>query len=158
MSKRKIWENLIVGLLCVFVIGWNIYSYLCIGVIHQYDMFSVKQSVIQIELLNDLWLYMISFLAISCSLLVLCTLVFITNKKLFRIRLVLYLVVIILGLIILYHSNQLSDRLLDISVNNTYEIDFLLKPSYKLCIIVNVLTTIFYCILEYISFRVHSAE
>lgn len=155
MNNHKNRANLILCVLCTLLIGWTVYSYLCIGVTHQYDMHFVKNSTAKIELLNNLWLSLIYYLAISCSGIVLCTLLFTIKKSSLKLRIVLYLVCITSGAIMLYHSNQICNSLLDISTDNSYEINNLLRPSYNLCIIVNILMTVIPLIFEYFYHRVH---
>ena len=155
MNNHKNRANLILCVLCTLLIGWTVYSYLCIGVIHQYDMHFVKNSTAQIELLNNLWLSLIYYLVISCSGIVLCTLLFTITKSSLKLRIALYLVSIISGAIMLYHSNQICISLLDVSMDNSYEINNLLRPSYNLCIIVNILMTVILLMFEYVYHRVH---
>lgn len=155
MNNHKNRANLILCVLCTLLIGWTVYSYLCIGVIHQYDMHFVKNSTAQIELLNNLWLSLIYYLVISCSGNVLCTLLFTITKSSLKLRIALYLVSIISGAIMLYHSNQICISLLDILMDNSYEINNLLRPSYNLCIIVNILMTVILLMFEYFYHRVH---
>lgn len=155
MNNHKNRANLILCVLCTLLIGWTVYSYLCIGVIHQYDMHFVKNSTAQIELLNNLWLSLIYYLVISCSGIVLCTLLFTITKSSLKLRIALYLVSIISGAIMLYHSNQICISLLDISMDNSYEINNLLRSSYNLCIIVNILMTVILLMFEYFYHRVH---
>lgn len=137
---NKNWWNLILSIFCLCLIVWTIYSYLCIGVTHQYNMHYVKmEGVVLNDLLNNLWLSMMWFSAMNCSVLAICTILFIIAKSLFKLRLALYLVGIVCGFVMLYHSNQLCSRLLDLSIDNSYAINDILKPQYNICIIVNIL-------------------
>lgn len=133
--------NIMLSIFCLFLIVWAIYSYLCIGVTHQYNMQFVKiEGIAPNDLLNNLWLSLMFFLAINCSVLVICTVLFIATKSLFKLRLALYSIGIICGFVMLYHNNQLCSELLDLSVNNSCVINGILKPQYNICIIVNILT------------------
>ena len=142
MNKHKFIGSLILSMFCVLLIGWNIYAYLCIGVSHNYDIdFVEKDLIIQVEILNSLWLGLTYFLTINCSVLIVCTIMFIITKSWYKLRLALYLISIICGFVMLYHSNYQCSRLVDLSINNSYVIDVILKPQYNICIIVDLIIT-----------------
>lgn len=156
MNKQKVLGKLLLCVFCVSLIVWDIYVYLCIGVSHQYDI--EYGGIAQIELLNNLWLSLTCFLAINCSVLVLCTILFVTTKSFFKLRLALYSVGIICGLVMLYHSNHLCNRLVDLSISNLYAVNDILKPQYNICIIVNILTTVVLVICDFFYYKSHYTD
>lgn len=144
MSIKSVW--ILIVLLWAISIIWDVYSYLCIGIIHQYNMSDVVSE--GVEVLGLLWNSMLSYVITCCAVSALCCFLFLLKKDV-RIRLILYVIALFVGVIFCVRCNILCGDLLELSPGASYEIDKVLQPGYNLFFIVNLCILSLSVVLEY---------
>ena len=56
--NRKINNLILISIYLLSIVGivWNVYSYLCIGLIHQYDIYGFNLTPERMEILDTMWM------------------------------------------------------------------------------------------------------
>ncbi len=138
--KRKIKDLLPVFIILISILGivWNIYSYLCIGVIYRYDVYEVHITTSTSELLNTMWKYFSLTIIINCSLLFITLLqkLLLKRRDISRWIYMIYLMVSALSVLL---WEYIVSRLFVESADKYDTISSILRPGYYTYIIVSVI-------------------
>ena len=137
--KRKINDLLPVFIILISILGivWNIYSYLCIGMIYRYDVYEVHITSTS-ELLNTMWKYFSLTIIINCSLLFITLL----QKLLLKRRDIsrwIYMICLMVSALSVLLWEYIVSRLFVESADNYDTISSILRPGYYTYIIVSVI-------------------
>lgn len=137
--KRKINDLLPVFIILISILGivWNIYSYLCIGMIYRYDVYEVHITSTS-ELLNTMWKYFSLTIIINCSLLFITLL----QKLLLKRRDIsrwIYMICLMVSALSVLLWEYIVSRLFVESADKYDTISSILRPGYYTYIIVSVI-------------------
>lgn len=147
MEKRNKFLLILITFLSIIGIFWNIYSYLCIGIIHQYDIAGIHLDPTSIETLNAMWKSFLVFILINSFLLLLGLLQMLFLRHI-NIRLWFYAISLMVSAVsILFWENNYRKLLVEITEGCDIMIN-ILRPGYYTYYIGIIIITILLLLLE----------
>lgn len=147
MEKTNKLLLILIAILCIIGIVWNIYSYLCIGVIHRYDISGIHLASTTIETLNTMWKSFIVSILINSFLLLFGLLQNLVFRHLNRGLWFHAISLVVSTVFILFWENNYRKLLMELTEGSDIMIT-ILRPGYYTYFIGIVIITILLLLLE----------